>query len=127
MADLHAVLGILVLAAAVTFTVAAAAAARFASVGPSAAAPGGTIGWIERFRVALTVAIVIQMSLGALLFAREHRPAETIHLLYGLAAVAALPLGSTFASEAPGRARLWVLAVAGAITAGVLWRLWGTG
>jgi hypothetical protein len=125
--DVHAALGIVVLAGAVVFTVAAAAAARFSSVGPSAAAPGGKIAWLERFRVGLTAAIVVQMALGAVLYAQDYRPGETIHLLYGLAAVVALPLGSVFASEAPGRARLWVLAIAGAATAGTLWRLWGTG
>jgi len=83
--------------------------------------------WTDRLRIALTVVIGLQVLGGVVLFASGARPRESLHLLYGLAALAILPLAATFASEAPPRPRAWVLASACLILVVVAWRLASTG
>lgn len=85
---------------------------------------GAILEWARRI---LTFLLALQVLAGALLFAMGDRPAETIHLLYGVIAVGTLPLADTFSSEAPARARAGILAVAAVVTLGLLWRLLGTG
>jgi len=83
--------------------------------------------WTDRLRIGLTVVIGLQILAGLAPFATAARPRETLHLLYGLAALAILPLAGTFASEAPPRPRAWVLAAACLIILVVAWRLSSTG
>jgi nitrate reductase gamma subunit len=83
--------------------------------------------WTNRLRIVLTVVISLQVLAGLVLLATAVRPRESLHLLYGLAALAILPLAGTFASEAPPRPRAWVLAVACLILLVVAWRLASTG
>jgi len=83
--------------------------------------------WTDRLRIGLTVVIGLQVLGGAVLFASGARPRESLHLLYGLAALAILPLAATFASEAPPRPRAWVLASACLILVALAWRLASTG
>jgi len=83
--------------------------------------------WTDRLRIGLTVVIGLQVVSGVVLFAAGARPRESLHLLYGLAALAIVPLAATFASEAPPRPRAWVLASACLILLVVAWRLASTG
>jgi len=48
-------------------------------------------------------------------------------MLYGVLVAGVLPLANVFSSEAPAKARSGVLAVAGVVTLGLLWRLVRTG
>jgi hypothetical protein len=90
------------------------------------AARGGSP-WTDRLRIGLMVVIGLQVAGGVVLFAAGARPSESLHLLYGLVALAILPLAATFASEAPPRPRAWVLASACLILVVVAWRLASTG
>ena len=83
--------------------------------------------WIERARTLLTALIALQAAVGALLYVTGGRPGETLHVLYGVVALAALPLASSFSSEAPPKARAGVLALGGLLTLGLLVRLLSTG
>jgi len=87
----------------------------------------GGSSWTDRLRIGLTVLIGLQVVSGVVLFTAGARPRESLHLLYGLAALAILPLAATFASEAPSRPRAWVLASACLILVVVAWRLASTG
>jgi 4-amino-4-deoxy-L-arabinose transferase-like glycosyltransferase len=96
-------------------------------LGATLIATRGGSRWTDRLRIGLTVVIGLQVVSGVVLFAAGARPRESLHLLYGLAALAMLPLAATFASEAPPRPRAWVLAGACLILVVVGWRLASTG
>lgn len=117
MIQLHAWLGPALIAASLAVAVIAGIVALL----------GRGAGWIEHVRIGLTVAVAVEIALGAVLYATGDRPAETLHLVYGVVALGALPFASSFASEAPPRPRYVVLAFAALVTAGVLWRLTATG
>jgi hypothetical protein len=117
MVAVHRSLAIAVVAVALLFTVAATAVALRSGSRP----------WLERLRGTVTVVVGVEALLGALLFGTGHRPEDSLHLLYGVAAVAMLPFGSVFAAEAPPRPRAGVLALAGLLTGGVLFRSFVTG
>ena len=95
-------------------------------VGTVAALRGGST-WIDQLRRGLTVFIGLQVATGVALFVSGARPHESLHLLYGLVAIAILPLAGSFASEAPPRPRAWVLAGACMLLLIVAWRLASTG
>src|SRR4029077_1730759 len=116
MAQLHGVGASVVLGAVVATTMAAILIAM----------RGGSP-WTDRLRIWLTVVIGLQVLAGLVLFATAARPHESLHLLYGLAALAILPFAATVASEAPPRPRAWVLAGACLILLAILWRLASTG
>jgi peptidoglycan/LPS O-acetylase OafA/YrhL len=116
MAQLHSVGASVVLGAVV---VTALAAILIAMRGGSP--------WTDRLRIGLTIVIGLQILAGLALFATAARPREPLHLLYGLAALAVLPLAGTFASEAPPRPRAWVLAAACLLLLVIAWRLASTG
>ena len=116
MAELHSIGASVVLGALVVTCLAAALIAI----------RGGSP-WTDRLRIGLTVLIGLQVVSGVVPFAAGARPRESLHLLYGLAALAILPLAATFASEAPPRPRAWVLASACLILVVVAWRLASTG
>ncbi|MDQ3751636.1 MAG: hypothetical protein M3333_01925 [Actinomycetota bacterium] len=88
---------------------------------------GGARPWFEWARRALTWLVLLQLGLGALLFATGDRPAEGIHVLYGALVAGVLPAAHAFSSEAPAKARAGVLAIAAVFTLGLLWRLLSTG
>jgi heme A synthase len=95
-----------------------------------AAAVAGVRGgarWVDALRVGVTALVVIQAAIGALTYLTGARPGEPLHLLYGVAATAVLPLAASFATEAPPRPRAWVLAIALGILLILLWRLATTG
>lgn len=83
--------------------------------------------WADRLRIGLTLIIGLQVLSGIALFVTSARPRESLHVLYGLAALAILPLAGAFASEAPPRPRAWVLALACLLLLVIAWRLASTG
>lgn len=80
--------------------------------------------WLRRGAVMVAAAAV---AIGALLFVTGARPGELLHLLYAVALIGILPLGASFAAEAPPGARAGVLAGAAAIGLILVWRLFATG
>jgi heme A synthase len=116
MATLHAIGA---LAVFVTIVLAILAAA-------GAALRGGA-GWVDRLRTGVLAVVALQAAIGAVTYLGGSRPAEPLHLVYGLAAIAVLPLAGTFAAEAPPRPRAWVLVVALATLLLLTWRLASTG
>ena len=117
MLGLHRALAVLLVAVGAVFTVSALLAAQF----------WGARAWLEWFRRTALVLIGIEVGVGAILYGTGHRPDESLHILYGAAALALIPFGSRFASEAPPRPRAFVLGVAGLLTVGVLFRSFMTG
>jgi hypothetical protein len=116
MVDLHHLGATLVLAAVV---VTGLASATFALRGGSQ--------WTERLRVGLTAVIGLQVAAGALELATGARPAEGLHLLYGIAALGVLPLAANFAGDATPGARAWVQVAACGVLLLIAWRLASTG
>ncbi|MFN2488324.1 MAG: hypothetical protein ABR529_00985 [Actinomycetota bacterium] len=116
LAQLHAGGGWVVVAVTVCFLLAAIVHARFLDP-PS---------WFERARGLVTIVVGVQILLGALTYGEGARPSDSLHLLYGVAALGALPLANTFASEAPPRARSGALAAGALVTLALAWRLFAT-
>ncbi len=90
--------------------------------------------WLDRGHAALLRArwvlgagLIAQVVLGAIVYRGGARPTEMLHLLYGLAVLGVLPLASSFAAEAPPRARSGVMLVAGLVVMLLVWRLLSTG
>lgn len=117
MSEVHAVVGEALLGVAVLFVL----------LSSGLAITRGASGWFEVVRRLVVGAVAVQAGIGAFLYLSGDRPAETLHLLYGAVAVAALPLAAGFASEAPPKARAGSLALAGVVMIGVLVRSLGTG
>lgn len=116
MASLHAVGALVVFATAgVAMVIAAIAALR------------GGARWVDQLRTVVLAVVAVQAAIGAVAYLGGSRPAEPLHVVYGLAALAILPLAGTFASEAPPRPRAWVLVAALAILLVLAWRLSSTG
>jgi peptidoglycan/LPS O-acetylase OafA/YrhL len=116
MVQLHA-LGATIVLCAIVITAAAAAVL---------ALRGGSR-WTDPIRYVLTAVIGLQLAMGGLLYLAGGRPREELHLLYGLAALALLPVAGSFASQAPPRPRAWVLAATCVVLLLVAWRLASTG
>src|SRR6266568_1767991 len=83
--------------------------------------------WVRMAGTVVTVLVGAEVILGAIAWIGGDRPSEALHYLYAIAALGAVPLAATFASEAPPRPRATVLAVAGLILAVLVWRLASTG
>jgi heme A synthase len=118
MVQLHATLGIVVMAAALLFVVLAAASAWLLQRGYAQ---------IDRLRLIMEGLLIVQVVVGAIVFISGSRPGEWLHLVYGIAILAALPLAASFASEAPPRPRTGVFAVGGLVILLLAWRLLSTG
>ncbi len=117
MQPLHALLGSIVMAVAALFVVGA-----------------GVATWLDRGHdlvrravLAMGAILVIQVLAGVVLYLGGTRPAEGLHLLYGVVIVAVLPFASSFASEAPPRSYSGAAAIAGMLILLLAWRLLSTG
>ncbi len=117
MAGVHATGGFALLFVSAAFVIGALVCTRL---------PGWFPG-LTRARNALVALIGVEVALGGILYAQGRRPAESIHLLYGIVALLALPAAMTFAVEAPPKSKAGVLAVAGVVVCGLVWRLMATG
>lgn len=101
--------------------------ALLAVAGAAAALAGRGNSMVERLhRGAIGVAAIAVVA-GGLAYLAGARPAELLHLLYAVALLGILPLGATFAAEAPATARVGVLGGAAAIGLILVWRLFATG
>lgn len=117
MPDLHAVIGWATLAAGAALLIASGLATALDRWHES----------VRRFTGIVLAVFAFQGATGLALLAMGNGPGEGLHIVYGLGLVAVIPLGATFASDAPPRARSAVLAVT-AVTALLLgWRLFATG
>jgi len=56
----------------------------------------------------------------------DHEPADGLHLVYGIVALAVLPVARSWVASSPSRERL-IMAGSGIILALLLWRLLQTG
>jgi len=117
MTQAHVVGSVVVLVAAAGFFILALYCARTGSHGNV----------LAKMRVGVVVIAALQVVIGALLYATGRRPAETLHLLYGGVAVAAIPLAASFAFEAPPKAKAGALAGGAGLMLVMIWRLWVTG
>ena len=117
MSQLHAWSAVAVL---VTF-------ALLAVVGGAAALAGRGFTVVHWLRAGAIGGAVIAVVAGALAYLAGARPGELLHLVYALALLGILPLGATFAEEAPPAARAGVLGGAAAIGLILAWRLFATG
>jgi hypothetical protein len=117
MTEAHRVIAYVIIGATTVFTLTAAGLA-FTS--------GATL-WFERARSVLLGAIVLQLLVGAIVYGSGHRPDESLHLIYGVVLLGALPLAGRFAAEAPPKPRAGVFGVAGVVMLLLLWRLVETG
>lgn len=87
--------------------------------------PGGPA--FERFQAAAVSALIVGAASGLFLFAIGARPAEGIHLLYAVVAIAVVPLTRSFIGRAKGRAGAALLLAAFIALGGIEYRLFTTG
>lgn len=81
----------------------------------------------ERFQAAVVSVLVVGAASGLVLLATGARPAEGLHLLYALVAIALIPLARSFFGRANGRAAAVLLLAAFVVLGGVMYRLFTTG
>jgi heme A synthase len=109
----------------------AVASAAAAAILVLAAVGAGTIDrwheWVRRLALVATGVFGLQGVVGLVLMLLGGEFREGLHLLYGLGLVFAVPLGLSFASDAPDRARSWVVAISGVAALLLVWRLFSTG
>ncbi len=107
-------------------TVVLVAAALFA-VGSAGMAMAGGSRWVDRGRLVVLGLVGLVALAGAFAWLSGSRPAESLHYLYAVAALATLPLAASFATEAPPRERAAVMAGTGLVLILLVWRLASTG
>lgn len=82
---------------------------------------------LDKARSALVALVGLQIVVGLVMLATGDEPGESLHFLYAGLALVALPAASSFAFEAPPKARAGVLGAAGILILAMIWRLWVTG
>lgn len=117
MTEIHAIGGLVVLGG-VSLLAAVAVAAVILDRG---------FAWVGRLGAVLVIAVGVEVALGAATWLTGRRPGEGLHVLYGIAVLAAFPLASSFAADAPPRERTGVVAVAAVVSLLLIWRLYATG
>ena len=81
----------------------------------------------ERFQAAVVSLLVVGAASGLVLLATGARPADGLHLLYAIVAIALIPLARSFLGRANGRAAAALLLAAFVVLGGVVYRLFTTG
>lgn len=81
----------------------------------------------ERFQAVVVSVLVVGAASGLILLATGAGPAEWLHLLYAIVALALIPLARSFLSRANDRAAAVLLVVAFMVLGGVVYRLFATG
>ena len=84
-------------------------------------------GWVDRLRAALAILLVAEAAIGGVLFVRGGRPAEWLHVVYGIAVVVILPLAGSLATRRAHAVRTAVIAAGALVALILLWRLVSTG
>ncbi|MGC8460660.1 MAG: hypothetical protein ACP5OR_02270 [Candidatus Dormibacteria bacterium] len=80
--------------------------------------------WIE---VAFEILVALAGIAGIVLFVTHHRPQEMLHVLYGLIAFGAIPVGDVIASEYSDGKKAALRLATGCVALGVIVRLFMTG
>lgn len=86
--------------------------------------PGGRL--FARYQVLVVGLVILAAVAGAVRLVFNSHPADNLHLLYGVVAVAALPVARSFLAGKEPRDSVLML-VAFVVLAGVLFRLFSTG
>ena len=81
----------------------------------------------ERLQAAAVSVLVVAAASGLVLLAVGARPAEGLHLLYAIVAIALIPLARSFLGRANARAAGALLFAAFVVLGGVAYRLFTTG
>ena len=80
------------------------------------------VGPTPGFRGAIVIAVIasaVQGTLGLVLLAFSRPPQDSLHLLYGVALVVAMPLAASLARDRTGRTQSLALGLAALFTAGL--------
>ena len=107
--------------AAVAGTVAGIAWSLALAVSGRAGGPG-----FERFQAAVVTVLLLGSVSGLVMLASGARPAEGLHLLYSILAVALIPLARSFLGRASGRGASALLLAAFVVLGAVVYRLFTT-
>lgn len=81
----------------------------------------------ERLQAAVVAALVVGAASGLVMLAVGSRPADGLHLLYAVVAIALIPLARSFLGQGSRRVLAAFLLVAFVVLGGVLYRLFTTG
>lgn len=81
----------------------------------------------ERFQAAVVSLLVVSAASGLVLLAIGARPADGLHLLYAIVAIALIPLARSFLGRATGRRAAVLLLAAFVVLGGLVYRLFTTG
>lgn len=81
----------------------------------------------ERFQAAMVAVLIIGTASGGLLLASGARPADLLHLLYAVIAIALIPLARSFLPRASGRGAAALMLMAFVVLGAVVYRLMTTG
>jgi hypothetical protein len=81
----------------------------------------------ERFQAAVVAVFVVGAGSGAVLLVLGARPADGLHLLYSILAVALIPLARSFLGRGRGRGASALLLAAFVVLGAVVYRLFTTG
>ncbi|MBF6606311.1 MAG: hypothetical protein IVW53_12085 [Chloroflexi bacterium] len=87
--------------------------------------PGGPA--FERFQAAMVSALVVGAASGLVLLATGARPADGLHLLYAVVAIALIPLARSFVGRESAHRAAALLLVAFVALGAVIYRLFATG
>ena len=79
------------------------------------------------FQAAVVTVLLVAAASGATLLVTGARPADDLHLLYAVVAIALVPLARSFLRRAAGRPSAMLLAVAFVALGAVVYRLFTTG
>ncbi len=81
----------------------------------------------QRFQAAVVSLLIVGAASGLILLATGARPADGLHLLYAIVAIALIQLARSFLDRASGRGPAALLLAAFLVLGGLLYRLFTTG
>lgn len=81
----------------------------------------------ERLQAGVVAALIVGAASGLVMLAAGERPADGLHLLYAVIAIALIPLVRSFLGRAWGRGPGALVLVAFVVLGAVLYRLFATG
>ena len=81
----------------------------------------------ERFQAAVVSVLIVGGVSGLVMLATGSRPAEGLHLLYAIVAIALIPLARSFVGRAHGRSAGLLLLAGFVVLGAVMYRLFATG
>jgi hypothetical protein len=81
----------------------------------------------ERLQAGVVAILIVGTASGLVMLASGARPAEGLHLLYAVIAIALIPLARSFLGRAGGRRAAALLLVAFVVLGAVVYRLFTTG